>query len=1020
MSMIEIADHYFFDSSALLDRLSNGVRVSTKEVVFVVGAPLTAPYGGNPGVDDVNAVIQLIRDEFSAESENLRRLDADIHASDNRYQAAFRFLQGRRGQDTANEVIRKAVLNAHNGLRSERNDVARWPDAQLAPLEESIGEWDLSPGVAALGELLAIKDTPFGKLAITSNFDPLVEIATRAAGGKSWRTSLHVDGDFSLSQAPGCQVLHIHGHWQGTDTLHTGNQLLQTRPFLKNALLRYMQDKLVVVIAYGGWQDIFTGALQSLVSDPSTYPEVLWAFYEQAPELNSYLRSVLTPGLDRNRVTLYGGVDCHAFFPELLNRWKTSPTAPERLPFSARPSAAPETPIRLRSSESDRPPNIEVWVGREAEVRALEASSAKVVIVSGIGGQGKSTLAAHYLRLVSEGGTQYTHWDWRDCKEEGDRIRTQLLAAIERISLNSLSAETLGAASDADIVEAFISVAEDTACVFVFDNVDSYVDLVNEVFIGILDKLVRKFSRSATKSRIIITCRPRAAYDIVSIITIPLTGLTLKETVELFDQRTGRGKTNSAQIETAHSMTEGHAFWLDMMAVQVGRAPGVTLKSILEDTRRGREGPTNLLASIWKTLPEREKVVLRAMAETMRPEDEDLIADVVSGKLNFKNFKKALKSLVNLNLVLVKPERNSPDLFDLHPLVRQFVRLTFDRRDRLGFIKIVLVQYGNIIKGIGSALGVHLPLSLLERWSQKAELEIEAGMLVDALETLASAYDALIGGGHTEEFVRVARKLFQTNNWADLRELPKFDGVCAAMISGLSDLEEFSDVDDMLQKYEQTISIKTARYIKFCDIKSHYLWQRKKFDEAIEWATKGDDLKKSSHVDTLYDCEHNLALARRDGGDPGKALEYFTRNSSLEVMLDPDDTSIESASLLGNTGRCLQLMGRLDEALTCLKKSARILETDGSAHRLGNQAFARQWIGEVFRTKGDRDTAFLFFCDAEQLVIKAFPGRARELRSAIEILFQGEPLPSISPADTQRRVSRWIQGRNNWNGHAIA
>ncbi|WP_421580718.1 hypothetical protein [Shinella sp. M31] len=580
------------------------------------------------------------------------------------------------------------------------------------------------------------------------------------------------------------------------------------------------------------------------------------------------------------------------------------------------------------------------------------------------------------------------------------------------MSLNSLSAETLGAASDADIVDAFVRVAEDTECVFVLDNVDSYVDLVNEVFIGILDKLVREFSRSATKSRIIITCRPRAAYDIVTVITIPLSGLTLLETIELFDERTGVGRTDPSQIATAHAMTEGHAFWLDMMAVQVGRAPGVTLNLILEDIRRGREGPTSLLTSIWKTLPEREKVVLRAMAETMRPENEELIADVVSAKLNFKNFKKALKSLVNLNLVLVKPERNSPDLFDLHPLVRQFVRRTFGRQERVGFIKIVLLQYSNIIKGIGDAFGVHLPFSLLERWSQKAELEIEAGMLSEALKTLDIADNALIGAGHTEEFVRVARKLFQANDWQVLCDLPHFDEVCTAMISGLSDLEEFADVEDMLDKYEQTISVTTARYIKFCDVKAHNFWKNKKFEEAVEWAIKGDELKKSTHVDTAYDCAHTLALARRDGGDPEGAIEYFSGNEPMERILDPLDETIASAPLLGNVGRCLQLMGRVDEALICFRKSAIILETDATSDRLGNQAFARQWIGEAFETKGERETAFLFFLDAEQLVVKAFPGRARALRAAMDQMYGVTPLPQIRASEARRRVSRWIHDRS--------
>nr|WP_064836868.1 NB-ARC domain-containing protein [Rhizobium phaseoli] len=647
-------------------------------------------------------------------------------------------------------------------------------------------------------------------------------------------------------------------------------------------------------------------------------------------------------------------------------------------------------------------------MGREAEVRALEATSAKVVIVSGIGGQGKSTLAAHYLRLVSEGATQFTQWDWRDCKEEGDRIRTQLLAAIERMSSDNFMYEKLGSAPDADIVDTFVRLSEKTRTVFVLDNVDGYVDLVDEVFVGILDRLVREFARSATRSRIIITCRPRARYDLISVITIPLSGLSLEETTELFGQRVGVGKTSLSELAEVHASTEGHAFWLDMIAVQVGRVPGVTLASMIDEIRRGRGGPTGLLSSIWKTLVEREKVVLRAMAETMRPESQDLIAEVVSGKLNFKNFQRALRSLVNLNLVLVKTERNSADVFDLHPLVRQFVRATFARPDRVGFIKIVLVQYSNIINGIGAALGVHLPFSMLERWSQKAELEIEAGLLSEALATLAAAENALVGAGYTEEFVRVARKLFQKSNWPTLSSLPQFDGVWAAMIDGMSDLEEFDDADDMLRQYGTTVSAKTARYINYCDVRAYHLWKRQQFEEAIEWATKGDDLKRDTHVDTPYDCAHTLALARRDGGDPQAALEYFLGNENLEKVIDRNDASIDNAPLLGNVGRCLQFMGRLDDSLVCFMKSAKMLETAGTSDRLSNQGYARQWIGEVLEKKGLDRAALLFFRDAEVLLSRAFPGRAREMRQAIDKLGKKLDLANDDASDA-RRVARWIQ-----------
>lgn len=1006
--LIEIGEHYFFDAPALVDRLTNGLKTSAREVVFVVGAPLTASRGDITGVDDVGGVIKLIKDGFVTEQENLKRFEATYHSAGNTYQAAFRFLQGRRGQDAANAVIRTAVLGAHLGLRAERSTAALMTDAQLAELELNVGSWSLSPGVRSLGELASLEKAPFGKLVVTSNFDPLIEIAVRAAGGQSWRTALHTDGDFGQSKAKGCQVLHIHGYWQGSDTLHTGNQLLQSRPFLKNSLLRYLQDKLVVVVGYGGWQDIFTGALESLVSDASSFPEILWTFYDQAPEISPHLQSILKPGLDRNRVTLYGGIDCHTLFPELLTWWKGQ--APASYPVSSQ-TRSDALPMRRKSAESDRPPSIEVWVGREAELRALETSPAKVAIICGIGGQGKSTLAARYLALVEDGSTPYTKWDWRDCKEQGDRIRTQLIASIERMSSEETEYPNLASASDADIVETFIRLAEHIRCVFVFDNVDSYVDLVNEEFSGILDSLTREFARAATNSKILITCRPRAGYDLISVVTIPLVGLSPKEASELFDERVGVNKVDKTEIATAHSLTEGHAFWLDMMAVQVGRAPGTTLKGFIDDIRRGRGGPTGLLNSIWKTLHEREKVVLRAMAETMRPETEDLIANVVSAKLNFKNFKRALRSLANLNMVLVKPERNSPDLFDLHPLVRQFVRMTFDRPERVGYIKIILLQYSNIIKGIGSSFGVHLPFSMLERWSQKAELEIEAGMLADALATLHNADNALIGSGHTEEFVRVARKLFQGANWLDLSALPHFDDVCSSLISCLCDLEEYDDADDILLQYEQTISAKTARYIMFCDTKAFAYWKRKKFPEAIDWAARGNDLKKASHVDTTFDCAHTLALAQRDGGDPEVALDYFLSEYQLENILNPNDDSIPDAQSLGNIGRCLHMMGRLEDALVCYRKSALLLETDGTASRLENQSFARRWIAEVFAATGKTDDAFYFFSDAEELVHRAFPGHARDLRESLAKLHISEEIKRVNKATVQRHVEKWIRGK---------
>src|SRR5215468_4513666 len=102
---------HFHEETALLERLSNGLKKRSQEVVFLVGAPLSAPVNpGTPGVPDVNGVIKLVIREFGDADDQVRSLkDVLEKAGGKRYQAAFQFLQGRRGQQTANEIIRNAV-----------------------------------------------------------------------------------------------------------------------------------------------------------------------------------------------------------------------------------------------------------------------------------------------------------------------------------------------------------------------------------------------------------------------------------------------------------------------------------------------------------------------------------------------------------------------------------------------------------------------------------------------------------------------------------------------------------------------------------------------------------------------------------------------------------------------------------------------------------------------------------------------------------------------------------------------
>jgi hypothetical protein len=67
------------------------------------------------------------------------------------------------------------------------------------------------------------------------------------------------------------------------------------------------------------------------------------------------------------------------------------------------------------------------------ELSRLTGSSASVLYLSGIGGAGKSVLAAHYF-ADAQTNRIYDHYIWRDCKEEAERFERQLVSIVAALS----------------------------------------------------------------------------------------------------------------------------------------------------------------------------------------------------------------------------------------------------------------------------------------------------------------------------------------------------------------------------------------------------------------------------------------------------------------------------------------------------------------------------------------------------------------------------------------------------------
>jgi hypothetical protein len=1028
---------HFYDEQALLDRLSKGIKKRSQEVVFLVGSPLSSPIPpavlGVPGVD---GVIDLIRREFDDDREELSALETALQsAGPSRYQEAFHFLQGRRGQQTANEIIRGAVCAARTDslkfvTTASSNQSSL--DDECRRLEYDVSNWALTPGIEHLGKLLAAYPDRFGRSLLTTNFDPLIEVAIRRAGGNYFRTPLHGDGSFSHTEGNGCHVVHLHGYWYGADTLHTARQLGQPRPHLKDSLSYLFRNKLVVVCAYGAWDDAFTEALMAVVRDDTAFPEIIWTIYGNSAALPSALSVQLAPGVDRGRVNLYAGIDCHQLFPKLYKLWTeieppSEPSAVGRSnPVHVTESVRDEVQnaistqgrdgvLVLEGDDEDRPPVVHICIGREQELGTLRTQPASVVFITGIGGQGKSTLAAQHFADCQIEERSFSVYVWRDCKEESERFENQIASVVETLSGGTISGSDLAKQDAESIVGLLINLIADRRILFVFDNADHYIDIETGRMIGGPDTFVQALVRSRLRSKAVFTCRPSVTYSHPMILNCHLDGLSLEATKLIFARR--GAIADPLELEDAHALTNGHAFWLDLLAIQAARpSPAVRLAQLLAEIRKG-EGtlPSTTLSSIWTTLTPNQQTVLRTMAETVKPETEDQIGSYVADKFHYNRFMKALNVLRSLNLVVVKRRPEGPDLLELHPIVRQFVAHSFQPSERRSFIDAIIRVYKQYIGTHKATLTTRPSLSTLEYWTQNVELDISAGRIDDAVATLSEVSSAFECSAYPREYCRTARLLLSAFDWAvEYSKYAHFDMMFLIHAETLSYLGEYSEVDELLDQYAKTIPNKDARYIRYCGLRSFCAWIRGDFRTAVQWGKTGTALKEASDIDMKYDIAHALALAERDAGQPGSALPVFLNGRKLAEVLDPDELDeTRGAAHYGNVGRCLHFAGQIDSALVCYQKSSLIMEKRLAQQHVRNQGYIRTWIGELLMARQQYRLAFIFFRAA--YIKWAHVSTPKALEAGRLSIDARDRLPNqltIADEEAEAICLDWIFGRN--------
>ena len=269
-----------------------------------------------PGVPGVAAMIQLIQVAATEHGLDSAVLDGALQGCSpaDRYATALRTLRDYVHQDAVDEVIRTAVAQARQPGAAPCDPRAR------EPYDSS---WHVPAGLNALAQLIAEEPQAYGPI-LTTNFDPLIEVALQRAGVLYERTTVVADGSFETDATNdlALRIVHLHGFWSSGDTMHSPDQLRARRPRLNNSIRSVLRGGTMVVLAYGGWDDAFTSSLEEASLDAHSPVDIIWGFYEEEPTLiaTRYARLLgrMHDASIRGRFRAYGGVSINAFLPKLL------------------------------------------------------------------------------------------------------------------------------------------------------------------------------------------------------------------------------------------------------------------------------------------------------------------------------------------------------------------------------------------------------------------------------------------------------------------------------------------------------------------------------------------------------------------------------------------------------------------------------------------------------------------------------------------------------------------------------
>jgi hypothetical protein len=285
MVLIEERDAASGPESELLDWLRRSYQ-NGERVILVVGSALDDH--AIPRVSDVVEVAERYADGRNDDGdlkEALRQArfsyEEDSFAL---YEHYHRVLLDWLSPDEYNAIAQRTVLDRYQPLDRHSSPLSShgsWqPISQRlgADLEADEESWQIPPSIQALGALLAKHGDLFGNRILTTNIDPLLEIAVRRARGRARSVVTNGTTDTRADfEVDAVTVYHLHGFWRPLTVASTGRltDVIDDRASadIGRTASALMDGDLICVL---GASDR-TGTIQAAIAELGDVPALVWA-----------------------------------------------------------------------------------------------------------------------------------------------------------------------------------------------------------------------------------------------------------------------------------------------------------------------------------------------------------------------------------------------------------------------------------------------------------------------------------------------------------------------------------------------------------------------------------------------------------------------------------------------------------------------------------------------------------------------------------------------------------------------